>query len=316
MTKHMSGTGGEGRSKAWFWPALLGIVAAGAAMFYFAAQANGPRTPVVNPAVAEREKARYDQAMALLDQGLKLLEADKFSEALPLAEQAMALRGDLVVTHMAVAQIALQMREYSRAEQEFQVVLQKRPDDAEALLSLAVIAAARKDYGGARQKIASAVSGADLSGMVQSIPLMVLQAAANMDQPETAGQHARTALQQDDGSMAMVEAKVYGPDVIALLAEQFEQMDKLTEAGVAYAEAAKGTQGNLLKAQRAARSAEMFLAAGRREAATAQVRSAIEADPGNPQWVVLRERVEAAASQPEASSEPSMNVTPFGLPAN
>ena len=145
---------------------------------------------------------------------------------------------------------------------------------------------------------------------------MVLQTAANMDQPETAGQHARAAVQQGDGSMALIEAKVYGPDVIALLAEQFEQMDRPTEAGVAYAEAAKETPGNLVKAQRAARAAEMFLAAGKREVATAQVRAAIEADPGNPQWVVLRERVEAAASQPGASSEPSMNVTPFGLPGN
>ena len=157
MTKHMSGTGGEGRSKAWFWPALLGIVAAGAALFYVAGQANGPRTPVVNPAAVERDKARYEQAMALLEQGLKLLEAGKPSEAMPLAEQAVALRGDLVVTHMAVAQIALQMRDYSRAEREFQVVLQKQPDDTEAQLSLAVIAAARKDYQGARQRIAGAL---------------------------------------------------------------------------------------------------------------------------------------------------------------
>jgi len=305
MARHMSGEGG---SKTWFWPALLGVVAAGAALFYVAGQANGPRTPVIDPASFEQDKAQYERAMALLEQGLKFLEAGKFSEAMALAEQAMALRSDLVVTHMAVAQIALQTREYNRAEQEFQVVLQKQPDDGEALLSLAAIAAARKDYGAARQKIAVVVSKAEPLKAMQSVPLMLLQTAANMDRPETAARHARDALQQGSGSNVVIEAKVYGPDVMALLAEQFEQMNKPAEAGIAYAEAAKETSGNLVKAQRAARAAELFLAAGKLEAASGQVRAAIEADPSNPQWVVLRERV-AAASQP-AGSQPSVNVTP------
>jgi tetratricopeptide (TPR) repeat protein len=291
-------------------------MAAGAALFYVAGQASGPRTPVIDPAAAERNKARYGRTMALLEQGLKLLEAGKHDEAMALAEQALALGGDPVVAHMAVAQIALQMRDYSRAEREFQVVLQKQPYDKEAKLSLATIAAARKDYPAARQQIASVLTPADAEWAAQSIPLLVLQAVANMDQPETAGQHARAAVQQGDGRMALIEAKVYGPDIIALLAEQFEQLDRPTEAGIAYAEAAKDTPGNLVKAQRAARAAEMFLSAGKMDVATEQVRVAIEADPGNPQWVVLRERLEAAASQPGTTSEPSVNVAPFGLPAN
>jgi hypothetical protein len=145
---------------------------------------------------------------------------------------------------------------------------------------------------------------------------MILQVAANMDQPETAARYAKDALQLSRGDEVLAEAEPYGPDVIALLAEQLEQMNRPSDAGVAYATAAKETPGNLVKAQRAARAAELFLGAGKLEAAGAQVRAAIEADPSNPRWVMLQERVAAATSRPAAGSEPSVNVTPFGLPAN
>jgi tetratricopeptide (TPR) repeat protein len=316
MARHASGADSEGGSKAWFWPALLGVLAAGAVLFYVTSQANGPHAPLVNPATVEKDKAQHDQATALLEQGLNLLEAGKFSEAMALTEQAMALRGDLVVTHMAVAQIALQMRDYSRAEQEFQVVLRKQPGDPEATLSLAVIAAARKDYEGARKKIAAVVSKADPKKVMQSIPLLILQAAANMDQPEAAARHAKGALQLGRGGEVLTEARVYGPDVMVFLAEQLEQMNRPADAGTVYAVAAKETAGNLAKAQRAARAAELFLRAGRLEAAAAQARAAIEADPSNPRWVLLQESVSAATSRPAAGSQPSVNVTPFGLPAN
>lgn len=313
MTKQLSDQGG---SKPWFWPALLGILAAGVVIFYVAGQANGPRKPLVDPVSVERNKVQYEQVMALLDQGLKLLEAGRFSEAMPLAEQALALRGDLVITHMAVAQIALQMREYDRAEKEFLAVLQKQPDDVEARLSLGVIAAVRKDYEDARRKVAAVLSDVDPSWTRQSIPLTVLQTAANMDQPEVAAQHARTAAQLGDGKMSVIEARMYGPDVVALLAEQFEQLNRPIEAGITYAEAASLTPGNLVKAQRAGRAAEMLLAGGKLEQAAEQARTAIEADPSNPQWVVLRDRIAAATSQPNTGELPSIDVTPFGLAPN
>jgi tetratricopeptide (TPR) repeat protein len=300
----------------WFWPALLGVLAAGAALFYVAGQANGPRTPLVDPAAVEKDNASYERATALLEQALKSVEAGKYNEAMAQAEQAMALRSDMVAAHRTVAQIALQMRDYSRAEQEFQVVLRREPDDAATLLSLAMIAAVRKDYDAARGKIAAVVSKAAPEKVAQSVPLMLLQTAANMDQPEVAARHASNALQQGGGGDVVIEAKVYGPDVMSLLAEQLEHLGKPAEAAIAYAEAAKETAGNLVKAQRSARAAELFMASGNEKAAGGQVRAAIEADPSNPRWVVLRERVAAVTSQAAADSQPAVNVTPFGLPAD
>ena len=326
MTKQVSNSPdktGSKHSKPWFLPALVGIALVGIVLIILVPSLNGPAKPLIDPAVSAQNNIRFNQAMALLEQGRKLVEAEKYKEAMPLAEQALALCPDVAPTHRAVAQIALQMRDYNRAEQEFRAVLARDPGDEMTLFNLAAIAAIRKDYLSARKQVADALTKVDPQRAGQSLPLTVLQAAANMDQPQVAAKYMHDAIQRDASHGAiLVEAKVYGPDVIALLAEQLEQPDSTTAgspratsdaAGACYALAAKDTTGNLLKAQRAARAAEHYLSAGKPDAALGQVRVCLEADPANPLWIVLRDRIAAASSQPAAASQPSINMPSFGL---
>ncbi len=305
--------------KPWFLPALAAVLVIGGLLFYAVRHAGGPSRPLVDPAAAERDKASYERAMALLERGRPYLESGNYSQAMSLAEEALSLRGDLAITHMAVAQVALQMHDYDRAEQEFRAVLERHPDaggQQEALLSLAVVAAARKQYDSARRQVEAVLSKADRQQAARAVPVLVLQAAANLDRPEVAARYMGDALDQEKNrGQVLLETAVYGPDVTALLAEHLDRRNKPEEAARAFALAAGGTSGNVLKAQRAGRAAELFLAAGKPEAAGDLVKGALEADPSNPQWVLLADRVRAASSAP-AASQPAIHVPGISLPVN
>ncbi len=305
------------QGKAWFFPALAAIVLAGVIVIWFTGRVHGPATSLLDPAAAARNRATFDKAMALLDRVRPLLEAEDYKQALPLAKQALTLAPDQVHTHMAVAQIALQIRDYDLAEKEFQAVLDRKPDDQESQFNLAGIAACRKNYDSARKHFDAGMALVkDRQAAARFLPLQVLQAAIYMDQLETAQNHLSDAVRGAGRSdnVLLLEARVYGPDVVTLLADQLEQQDRPAGAAAALAEAAKQTSGNLGKAQRAARSAELYLAAGNRDTAGEQVRIALEADPANPQWVVLRDKIQAG-SQP-TSRRPAVKAPIFGLPAN
>jgi tetratricopeptide (TPR) repeat protein len=307
---------GSQGSRPWFLLAMAGIVLSGIVLVLLIRSQNGPVGPIVDPAASAENNARFNKAMTLLEQQRPLLEAGKYQEAFSLAEQALALRPDLAQMHLAVAQIALQMRDYNRAEQEYQAVLARDPVDKESLFNLSTIAAVRKDYESARKQFAHAVTKVGQRTPDQSLPLIVLQAASNMDRPQVAARHMNAAIQMDrDGGTVLLMVKVYGPDVIALLAEQLELQGPAAAdaAASSYALAAKDTPGDSLRARRAARAAELYLSAGRLDAALAQVRISLEADPSNPQWIVLRNRIAAADSQPSAATQSGIRTLPFGL---